>query len=100
MRWDVANKRVVLLIAHYQHLDNSLNHQLCTAMTLDPTALAITRNYGQLSSHSLGNSVILGPDGDFVGMDLGDNYPRGVFASHTWRAFPLASPATVPSPVG
>ncbi len=32
----------------------------------------------QTSGHSFGNSITLSSAGDFVGIDLGDNYPRGI----------------------
>lgn len=33
------------------------------------------------TSHSLGNTMKLASDGRFCGMDLGDNFPRGI---HHW----------------
>ncbi|WP_124085297.1 hypothetical protein [Pseudogemmobacter humi] len=36
------------------------------------------KNLGQTSGHSFGNVLTVAQDGAFVGIDLGDNYPRVV----------------------
>jgi hypothetical protein len=40
--------------------------------------LEVAKAWGQTSGHSFGNSLKLTSDNKFTGMDLGDNYPRGI----------------------
>lgn len=58
--------------------DDGLNHQGCFLVIVDTDTLKISKKHGQTSSHSFANSVIVRSDGRFSGMDLGDNYPRGI----------------------
>lgn len=86
MAWDVANARVGLMISRRMARDNDgLNHQGCIAMLLDASTLGVIKDFGQTSGHSWSNAIVLGSDGTFLAMDLGDNYPRGI---HVHR-FPL-----------
>jgi hypothetical protein len=57
---------------------DGLNHQGGYACIINSDTLAIANKYGQTSGHSLSNSLIVRSDGRFSGMDLGDNYPRGI----------------------
>jgi hypothetical protein len=59
------------------HTDG-LNHQGAIAAVFDTTSLKIVKNHCQTSAHSFATSLILRSDGVFAGMDLADNYPRGV----------------------
>jgi hypothetical protein len=61
---------------------DTLNHQGAIAVVLNASTLTVTKNLGQTSGHSFGNSITLSSAGDFVGIDLGDNYPRGI---NMWR---------------
>lgn len=56
---------------------DGLRHQGAIAVTF-PMDLSSFRNHGQTSGHSFGNLLTLGSRGEFIGLDLGDNYPRGV----------------------
>ncbi len=56
---------------------DGLNHQGAIAVTFDAATLALVKNHGQTSGHSFGNFLFAEGKG-FVGIDLGDNYPRGV----------------------
>jgi len=60
-----------------KHTDG-LNHQGGLAAVFDAQTLQLTKNHGQTSGHSFGSSLMLRSDGKFMGMDLGDNYPRGI----------------------
>jgi hypothetical protein len=61
---------------------DGLNHQGAFAAVFDAKTLKIIKSYGQTSGHSFSNSLIANKrDGGFIGMDLGDNYPRGI---HHW----------------
>ena len=56
---------------------DGLNHQGCIAVILDDSSLAVIKNLGQTSGHSFANHMTA--DGsNFLAVDLGDNYPRGV----------------------
>ena len=56
---------------------DGLRHQSAIAATFSGD-LSRIRKVGQTSSHSFGNFLIANPRGGFIGMDLGDNYPRGI----------------------
>ena len=64
-----------------KHTDG-LNHQGGLAALFNTETLQMVKNHGQTSGHSFGSSLMLRSDGSFMGMDLGDNYPRGV---HCWN---------------
>ncbi|MCI5144543.1 MAG: hypothetical protein D3923_03230 [Candidatus Electrothrix sp. AR3] len=53
-------------------------HQGAIAVVFDADTLELVKNLGQTSGHSFGNMLLENPSGNFVGIDLGDNYPRGV----------------------
>jgi hypothetical protein len=57
---------------------DGLNHQGAIAVVLSADKLQIVKNLGQTSGHSFANSLIKRSDNKFSGIDLGDNYPRGI----------------------
>ncbi len=57
---------------------DGLNHQGGIAVVFDAANLSLLKNHGQTSGHSFGNVLCVNADGKFVGIDLGDNYPRGI----------------------
>jgi hypothetical protein len=61
---------------------DGLNHQGAIAIVVNPSDLTLVKNLGQTSGHSFANSLTMGSNGNFLGMDLGDNYPRGI---HAWE---------------
>jgi len=69
---------------------DGLNHQGGIAVIFDTRSLKLVRNLGQTSGHSFENVLTVNAAGEFVGIDLGDNYPRGVhlhkFTSKTRRS--------------
>jgi hypothetical protein len=44
----------------------------------DSSTLKLVKDWGETSRHSFGNSLKLTTNKKFTGMDLGDNYPRGI----------------------
>lgn len=48
------------------------------ALVFDANTLSLLKNLDQTSGHSWGNILLDNTRGDFVGLDLGDNYPRGI----------------------
>ncbi len=58
--------------------DDGLNHQGGIGVTFDANSLDIIKNTGQTSGHSFDNYLTKNEAGDFIGIDLGDNYPRGI----------------------
>lgn len=57
---------------------DGLNHQGGIGVTFDANSLEIIKNTGQTSGHSFDNFLTKNEAGDFIGIDLGDNYPRGI----------------------
>lgn len=57
---------------------DGINHQQGLAAILDKTSLALVKNHGQTSGHSFSNYILVDSTGQFIGMDLGDNAPRGI----------------------
>ncbi len=57
---------------------DGLNHQGAIAVVFDATTLSVVRNLGQTSGHSFESVLTVNKAGEFLGIDLGDNYPRGV----------------------
>jgi len=61
----------------YYKSSDGLRHQAAVAATF-PANLSKVQKVGQTSSHSFGNFLVANLRGGFIGMDLGDNYPRGI----------------------
>merc|ERR1719203_2623426 len=79
MAWNTNSGLIgVVLSRTMTTASDGLNHQGAIAFVLDAATLDVLRNHGQTSGHSFGNSLLLTSDGDFLSMDLGDNYPRGI----------------------
>ncbi len=57
---------------------DGLNHQSGLAAVFDAESLSLIKYHGQTSGHSQDQVLTLSADGAFLGVDLGDNYPRGV----------------------
>lgn len=57
---------------------DGLNHQGAIGVVFNSTTLAIERNWGQTSGHSIESFLTANDEGEFLGIDLGDNYPRGI----------------------
>jgi len=58
--------------------NDGLNHQGGIAVVFNADTLAQLKNWGQTSGHSFGNVLTRNSANEFVAIDLGDNYPRGV----------------------
>lgn len=56
---------------------DGLNHQGGLAAILGTASLDLIQHWSQ-SSHSFGNLMTIAQSGEFLALDLGDNYPRGV----------------------
>jgi hypothetical protein len=75
----VSNGEVALIIGRRMHRGaDGLNHQGAIAVIFDASTLQTKKNLGQTSGHSFSNLLTLDQKGGFVGLDLGDNYPRGL----------------------
>ncbi len=61
----------------YHKAKDGLNHQGGTALLFESANLRLIKNLGQTSGHSFDNYLTTSENG-FIGVDLGDNYPRGV----------------------
>lgn len=57
---------------------DGLTHQAAIAVSFSAKTLEVLRRLGTTSSHSKGNILAVNNKGEFIGVDLGDNYPRGI----------------------
>ena len=57
---------------------DGLRHQAAIAVVFSAKTLQVSRMLGTTSSHSKGNILRANDKGEFLGLDLGDNYPRGL----------------------
>lgn len=68
-----------VILPRQMHMSgDGLRHQGAIALTYRAKELSLVRNHGQTSGHSMANYLTVNQRGQFVGVDLGDNYPRGV----------------------
>lgn len=68
-----------LMLGRQMHKSSDgLNHQGGIAVVFDSYTLNLIKNWGQTSGHSFENYLVTNSSGEFLGIDLGDNYPRGV----------------------
>jgi hypothetical protein len=75
----ISGNKLLLMIARTMHQSNDgLNHQGGIAVLFNADNLDQLKNYGQTSGHSFDNFLMVDSSGEFIGMDLGDNYPRGI----------------------
>lgn len=65
---------------------DGLNHQGGIAIVFSADTLRKLHNTGQTSGHSFENVLTVDRGDQFVGIDLGDNYPRGVHLHKFTRA--------------
>jgi hypothetical protein len=74
-----SKDRLLLMIARRTHKSSDgLNHQGGIALLFETGNMSLLKNYGQTSGHSFDNVITANSKGEFIGMDLGDNYPRGI----------------------
>jgi len=74
-----ANGTLGLILGRKMHPSNDgSNHQGAIAVVFDANTLDVLKNLGQTSGHSFENVLTVNSDNEFVAIDLGDNYPRGV----------------------
>lgn len=82
----VNKDTVCLMLPRTMHMGgDGLRHQGAIAVTFN-LDLSKPQNLGQTSGHSFGNLLTVNDKGEFIGMDLGDNYPRGVHFHRIQRA--------------
>ena len=77
MRFSKGVLGLILPRTMYRSRDG-LRHQAAIAVSFSAKTLELMRNLGTTSSHSKGNILSVNAKGEFLGVDLGDNYPRGV----------------------
>lgn len=74
-----SDGKLGMILARRMHLsDDGLNHQGAIAVVFDAEKLTVIKNHGQTSGHSFETFLTIAQDSRFLGVDLGDNYPRGV----------------------
>ena len=77
LKWS-NGKLGLMLTRTMTQSDDGLNHQGGIAAVFDADTLDRVAFHGQTSGHSFSNFLTVDGDGRFLGIDLGDNYPRGV----------------------
>jgi hypothetical protein len=85
------NEKLGLILGRKMHKSgDGINHQGAIAVVLDANTLKVDKNWGQTSGHSFDSFLTTNSNGEFVGIDLGDNYPRGVhlhkFTAAQWKS--------------
>lgn len=76
---EYTNDKIGLMIGRTMFASSDgLNHQGGIAVVFDANTLEVIRNVGQTSSHSFDNYLTTNSQGEFLALDLGDNYPRGI----------------------
>jgi hypothetical protein len=73
-----GDKLLLMFARTMNKSSDGLNHQGGIAVLFDANNLELLRNFGQTSGHSFDNYLMVNSLGEFIGMDLGDNYPRGI----------------------
>jgi len=82
LAWDTTSNHLGWMLSRTMTKSgDGLNHQGCIAIIIDGNTLDIIANKGQTSGHSFNNFIDVdgtSSNGDFVAVDLGDNFPRGI----------------------
>jgi len=74
-----SNGQICMMLMRTMHKSaDGLNHQGGIAVLFDANDLRQLKNLGQTSGHSFDNVLSVNNAGEFIGIDLGDNYPRGI----------------------
>ena len=74
-----SNGQIGMMLMRTMHkAPDGLNHQGGIATIFDAKDLKLIKHLGQTSSHSFDNVLMVNAAGEFVGIDLGDGYPRGI----------------------
>lgn len=74
-----SNGRLCLMLMRTMNRSaDGLNHQGGIAAIFADSDLKLIRNLGQTSGHSFDNQLLITAGGEFIGLDLGDNFPRGI----------------------
>jgi hypothetical protein len=77
MAW--SRGKLALMVSRTMHKSpDGLNHQGGIAVIFDAENLHMLKNLGQTSGHSFDNLLTVNRSGEFIDLDLGDNYPRGI----------------------
>lgn len=77
LAWSKGQLCMMLMRTMHKSADG-LNHQGGIAVIFDANDLHQIKNLGQTSGHSFDNVLNVNSAGEFIGIDLGDNYPRGI----------------------
>ncbi|RLA80461.1 MAG: hypothetical protein DRG78_10910 [Epsilonproteobacteria bacterium] len=73
------SNQLALVIGRRMHRSSDgLNHQGAIAIVFDDSSLEVIKNFGQTSGHSWESVLKTNINGEFIAIDLGDNYPRGI----------------------
>lgn len=74
-----SNGQLALMLGRILHeTRDTLNHQSGSAFVFDANTLEVVKNHGQTSGHSIDHILTTNSNGDFLALDSGDNFPRGL----------------------
>lgn len=68
----------IMLGRRLNRREDGFQHQDGVALVFSADDLSLVKKLGMTSGHSWGNHLIVNGEGDFLGVDLGDDFPRGV----------------------
>jgi hypothetical protein len=75
----VANGQIAVMIGRtMSRTGDGLNHQGGIIRVFDAATLALVKDHGQSASHSWGSMLTRNAQGQFVAVEIGDNFPRGI----------------------
>lgn len=75
----LSGNRIGMIITRTMTIgEDGVNHQGGLAAVFDTDSLKMVKNHGQTTGHDFATSLLRRSDGMFMGMDLGDKFPKGV----------------------
>ena len=75
----ISGHQLALILSRQMHQSgDGLYHQGAISAVFDTHSLKLTKNHGQTSGHSFDNVLHVDRRGNFLALDLGDNFPRGL----------------------
>jgi len=75
----ISGGKIGVILGRTMHLsEDGINHQGAIGVVFSAANLSLIENLGQTSGHSFDSYLTPASSGGFLGIDLGDNYPRGV----------------------
>ena len=75
----LSGNHLALILSRQMHQSpDGKHHQGAISVIFDASTLDLIKNHGQTSGHSFDNVLSVDSRGNFLALDLGDNFPRGL----------------------